>query len=358
MSTNQFDGQTVFQGRDGNAVLFGAPSSFDIKEELAHAESIQLATAFARMSGWNLLKDAILKSEGMVYLLAGLDYNLTEPKLLAQWMDASEKPSINARVFDRHDAFFHPKVLIVNGESRNPQRRFAVIGSGNLSEAGLLDNVECSIYTDEDKLVAGLSAWFARLFARAIPVTLELITKYEAGYHATAHIRETQRRANRQRRKRIDDVRKAIVAHKLEKTLGKNPTFHVVNTNMKHDKDAQTYMLESHKACAYESGWMEKVENIQKGDVVFLYRSSKWHTEVPGGPGIVAFGLATGKLDNRPSENTCCAVLEDFRRIHPPISAPEISSIHGSRVTFGQVWHRPNQDLAKKLYREALRRCF
>ena len=60
------------------------------------------------------------------------------------WWKLSEGSGIRARIFADKRITFHPKVLIVTTRSL----RFAVIGSGNLSAGGLVDNIECGLYSD------------------------------------------------------------------------------------------------------------------------------------------------------------------------------------------------------------------
>jgi hypothetical protein len=281
---------------------------------------------------------------------------------LADWLAAAQEDTVFARVFDRTDPYFHPKVLLVNAESNDTHKlRFAIVGSGNLSQGGLLDNVECSAYIDGPESVLQLKSWFERLFTLATPISVDLIREYEPRYRNALRHEEKTRRGGHRLRKRLLQARAASIERKAREVIRETTGFHVVNTNIRWDYGpncAHMNMLRNHEACAYEEGWMEKIRNIKKGDVVFLYRSGKWwHPEVPGKPGIVAFGIATGNLRDRPSEDTCCMKLEEFRRVYPPISAAEIAAMNGSRITFGQVWQRPNRELAKKLYQEALNRC-
>jgi phosphatidylserine/phosphatidylglycerophosphate/cardiolipin synthase-like enzyme len=75
---------------------------------------------------------------------------------------------------------FHPKVLVVSGEQ---SRDFAVVGSGNLSAGGFRDNVECSLFTDDQELVSDLSGWFDEV-SKTLAVKLEepVIRLYEPLY--------------------------------------------------------------------------------------------------------------------------------------------------------------------------------
>jgi hypothetical protein len=146
----------------------------------------------------------------------------------------------------------------------------------------------------------------------------------------------------------------------VKTVIGETTVFHAVNTNIRYDSPnahMHAHMLKNHLACAYEEWWMEKIRKIRKDDIVFLYRSKGRYPEVPGYPGIVALGIATGSVDDRPLENTCCMRLKEFHHLYPPISAGEISAMNGSPITFGQVWQKPNRELAERLYREALNRC-
>jgi hypothetical protein len=59
---------------------------------------------------------------------------------------------------------------------------FGIIGSGNLSQGGLQDNVECGIYFEDRNLIAQLHGWFETQFSRANRVTAEGISAYSKAY--------------------------------------------------------------------------------------------------------------------------------------------------------------------------------
>jgi HKD family nuclease len=361
MEVNQFIPTTLFASGKGTAHVVGLPEEFDVREELAKADSVHLATAYGHLSGWTLIEDAVLRCKGPVYLLTGLNHCLTEPALLANWLAAAREDAVFARVFDTPDTCFHPKVLLVNAESNDVKKlRFAIVGSGNLSRGGLLDNIEASAYVDRAESVLELKGWFEWLFTTATPITSDIISEYEPLYRRALRHEEKSRRAAHRVRKRLESARTTSIGLKAKKVIGEITAFHVVNTNIRYDSpDAHmhAHMLENHEACAYEEGWKEKIRNINEGDIVFLYRSQKWHPEVPGRPGIVAFGIATGSAEDRPLEDSCCMKLKEFHRLYPPISAEEITTMNGSPIAFGQVWQRPNREFAESLYREALNRC-
>lgn len=248
--------QTLFWNEHGEAHVVGLPPGFDLKKELASADSVHLATAYGHRSGWTLIKDAVLGCKGSVYLLTGLNHDLTEPRLLADWLAAAKEGTVFAQVFDSPDGYFHPKVLLVNAESNEAKKlRFAIVGSGNLSQGGLLDNVECSAYIDRAESVLQLKSWFEWLFMRAKPITADLIREYEPRYRSALRHEEKVRRAGHRFRRRVLQARASSIERKATEVIGETTEFHVVNTNIRYDPDgAHVQMLRNHEACAYEKG--------------------------------------------------------------------------------------------------------
>jgi hypothetical protein len=74
---------------ESKAAVIGLPPKFRILEELEHADSIRLATAFGHMSGWAKLEPAIRKCKGSIHVITGLDFFQTEPALLRTWNRAN-----------------------------------------------------------------------------------------------------------------------------------------------------------------------------------------------------------------------------------------------------------------------------
>lgn len=156
--------KSVFEVRGllglGAAIVVGLPEAFHLESELQGAESIKLATAFAHWSGWQLLLPYIKKTTGTVKLLTGLSFCQTEPGVLYNWHKLSRDERISARLFAEKRTTFHPKVLLV----KSPRKAFAIVGSGNLSSGGFLENIECGLFSNESKVYAALDDWFEKLF--------------------------------------------------------------------------------------------------------------------------------------------------------------------------------------------------
>jgi hypothetical protein len=101
--------------------------------------------------------------------------------------------------------------------------------------------------------------------------------------------------------------------------------YFILNTNFSNHEDDHEEMLSHQKAAAYFDPWKYKIEQLGRGDVVFLYQS---------GVGIVAFGEADGKLakaayhgnpDHHDEEYFMR--LRNFERLQIPISAAEIKKL-------------------------------
>jgi len=108
--------------------------------------------------------------------------------------------------------------------------------------------------------------------------------------------------------------------------------FYIVNTNYRNDPKDHETMLKDHIAAAFFTPWKQKIERINKGDVVFLYQS---------GVGIIALGVASGKLTKRayqgnpehPNEDFSMH-LSRFELVDPPVEASEIKQICGVNYRF------------------------
>jgi hypothetical protein len=108
--------------------------------------------------------------------------------------------------------------------------------------------------------------------------------------------------------------------------------YYVLNTNIRNDPQDDQYMIERQRAAAFFDPWKRKIERLSKGDVVFLYRS---------GEGIVAAGVASGRLEKRPyhgdpqhPDEEYSMVLSNFRPVSPPLRAAEIKEIVGTWLVF------------------------
>ena len=109
-------------------------------------------------------------------------------------------------------------------------------------------------------------------------------------------------------------------------------SYRVLNTSHHNNPLDDSYMLGEHRAAAFFGPWKRRIEIIEPGDIVFLYRN---------GDGIVAMGQAAGPLRKRayqgnpehPDEEFY-RELEPFQRVVPPASAGEIKDVTGHTYSF------------------------
>lgn len=123
--------------------------------------------------------------------------------------------------------------------------------------------------------------------------------------------------------------------------------YYIVNTNYRNDKQDHEMMLKEHVAAAFFTPWKEKIARINKGDVVFLYQS---------GIGIVAVGVATGKLNKRPyqgkpehPDEDFSMPLTKFETIETPVTAAEIKELCGVNYRFMSTLFSIDAEAGRKL---------
>lgn len=124
--------------------------------------------------------------------------------------------------------------------------------------------------------------------------------------------------------------------------------YYILNTNKSNSDEDDYYMLKEEKAAAFFAPWKYNIERIEKGDVVFLYRSKE---------GIVAVGVANGIVEKRPYQNDdkhideeYCQYLSDFKRIAKPVSAGAIKLVTGIGHNLRSVMSPLEAEAGRKLY--------
>jgi len=170
-----------------NVLVAGAPHTFDLLKEFTSAKKVWVATAFAHWSGWSLIREALLKSSAEITLITGKDFCLTEPRVLQDWIgkDFSRK-GVKAFIYHGPE-IFHPKLFVI--EER--QGRFALIGSGNLSEGGLKNNVECFLHTAQARNVEQIELWLRDIVKdqrRCKPLTQDYIKEYKKKWKSASRL--------------------------------------------------------------------------------------------------------------------------------------------------------------------------
>ena len=130
--------------------------------------------------------------------------------------------------------------------------------------------------------------------------------------------------------------------------------YFILNTNSSNSEDDHNSMLAEHIAAAYFSPWKNKIKNLSKGDIVFLYQS---------GNGIVAVGKVEGKLKKRNYQNNPKHVDEEyymklvnFHLLNNPMKASEIKEVTGINHRFMSTMFALDAESGKNLYKEVMKR--
>ena len=233
---------------DGRAVVIGIPQSFDLCSKIASAHTIRLVTAFAHPSGWEMLAPAISVSKAKTLrLLTGTSFFQTDPKVLREWLKLSKSGKVEARLHHPENFTFHPKVLVVEGQST-----FAIVGSGNLSRGGLHGNIECAVFVESSALLKELRDWFDTVFfsEAAKPLEETLVSDY-------ARTRMQHRKLTSDLRKQQQQLEEEYVARIAARTAAAAAAAAAV---MKHWDDAVSAAKQYVSSSAFQHSYEGRVE--------------------------------------------------------------------------------------------------
>lgn len=124
--------------------------------------------------------------------------------------------------------------------------------------------------------------------------------------------------------------------------------FYILNTNYSNDPSDDKDMIHNQKAAAYFDPWKRNIERIKKNDKVFLYRSGK---------GIVAVGIASGKIEKKPyhgeekhKDEEYCMKLDKFKKLKQSLPASDIRKITGVNYRFMSTMFAVSKDSGDKLW--------
>lgn len=122
---------------------------------------------------------------------------------------------------------------------------------------------------------------------------------------------------------------------------------YILNTNYHNNPNHTDDMLREKKAAAYYPGWMEKIEKLQKGDIVFLYKS---------GTGIIAYGVATGNMEKQDCDGNpnyeYYMKLDKFKILKKPLSASEMKTVVKQGLSFRQTMAAISEECSELLLEE------
>lgn len=136
----------------------------------------------------------------------------------------------------------------------------------------------------------------------------------------------------------------------VEGFLSYESSNYVLNTDYSGTPAHHEDMLREQKAAAYIHGWKEKIDKLQKGDMVFLYQS---------GRGIVAYGRASGVLETAPCgdepDGEHFQRLTSFKQLKTPMPASEMKKTANQGFPFRTTMFSVSDESRDKLLEEIRR---
>jgi len=175
---------------------------------------MRTAIAFASRDGVSLLAEAIgARPQSLsIELVVGLDGRITEPRAIEQLASLFHG---GVRCFESREAdtMFHAKTFCFDNEEDNGQCAL-LIGSSNLSAAGLLKNREGGLLLKLDvgethESRRNWETWWRQIWNSAQPVTAALIADYVMKYRRSPRLPAPDRTSGRRREHARLNIRNA-----------------------------------------------------------------------------------------------------------------------------------------------------
>lgn len=163
----------------------------DFEELLVTANEIWFAVALIKDSTYDYLQETINDDCKQNYLV-GIDLP-TNPKVLRNMQSQLKNNLFKAAIYKK-EYNFHPKVYLFNANSIYT----AFVGSSNLTDGGLEDNVELNFKITNQEECLSILNWFNALYKDSYPLTEENILAYEKQFNS---IEEIEKELKKRRKK-------------------------------------------------------------------------------------------------------------------------------------------------------------
>jgi len=153
-----------------------------LNKEFQDAERVSVATAYFNIRGWGAIKEGLggkplrlllgreptesIKWEDEVLRELESEDNPEYFNLLLEAVDFFSSPDVEVRLMER--PFFHGKCFLgIVPEGGRVKGGVAVVGSSNLTHAGLVQNWELNMLNTDREVVAELANWFDEVWGSA-----------------------------------------------------------------------------------------------------------------------------------------------------------------------------------------------
>jgi len=185
-----------------------------LSTEIKTANEVCIASAMFSDAGLDFLLKGI-SNDCKLRLLIGID--LPTPDSVFKKLFELDNENIEVTVFTKQ-GFFHPKLYLVNGNSKT-----VFIGSGNFTEGGLGNNIELFHKFSDDDIFTDYQNWFNQYFNLGTALTEDWLKEYSLLYNERIEFDATDKRkvGDFKRRlsgnKAIPDLRKIDFANQFFK---------------------------------------------------------------------------------------------------------------------------------------------
>lgn len=188
-----------------------------MQDLINQSDEVWISVAFLKQSGLNGLRHSIqeaLKKGTVFKVFCGVDLYISEPSALRelyQWFKKDDRNWLGIMQTD-HQVTFHPKIYCFHVPGGNV---CVVVGSANLTNGGLCDNIELSIFertTVTSELYGQIKAFFESCQNRAIEASELNISQYQRRYEIY------KRKINRANKEAAVEIR-SLKPLKIEKML-------------------------------------------------------------------------------------------------------------------------------------------
>ncbi|MTH14771.1 phospholipase D-like domain-containing protein [Flavobacterium sp. LC2016-01] len=182
---------------------------------LKTTEEIWFSVALIKESTYDYIQYTINENCKQNYLV-GIDLP-THPTVLRKMQNKVAKKLFESGIY-KTEYNFHPKVYLF----KENDNYTAFIGSSNLTDGGLEDNVELNYKITNQKDCLAILNWFKILYKESFPLTEENILAYEEQFYSNAEIEK--------------DIKKKRKSIKLKKTVYTNNSLESIDFSDRYFK--------------------------------------------------------------------------------------------------------------------------
>lgn len=180
---------TILEGLSEVRFLGSQEILTQIENCIEGADRVRIAVAYLGTSGLNSLLQKVepfLKGEKQLQLIVGISsYRITEWQALVKLMKLKQKFK-NLEIRYYYHEGFHPKMFVFDSSNDFS----VIIGSSNLTNAGLSNNAEANIFLkmkdEKVQAVQDIVSYWNCVWNSAQPMSVSIVNKYKASFQKTA----------------------------------------------------------------------------------------------------------------------------------------------------------------------------